>query len=295
MLVFVLMTMMTTAHVMMKVLACSLMLRLSAIWLWAYFATDMGLYFLYKLVRGDVRYWLNLQGFTSWIVSFAARLVIKIIVDFTLIVQFRHSFELGGIYWSFNVVSNQAFCFVSVYLYVTYSDDEREEVVEVMWKVVGCLFIFSILNFGLFIKSIRPEYVWTFFDKQSGWQFIINRFHYEGSDAVKFMTFSVHPSFYTKIDVELMEWLNENWSNWEETRPEWFTAKAISMVPADMLPVTVLEAMGGEDGRRKSIDAMKKEEKLKGGRKQSVRGADLKIILDVNVDDGGIERVGELN
>ena len=49
--------------------------------------------------------------------------------------------------------------------------------------------------------------------------------------------------------------------------------------------------MGGVAGRRKSIDAMKKEkeEKLTGGckRKQSVRGADLKIIPDVVGEEGG--------
>ena len=54
-----------------------------------------------------------------------------------------------------------------------------------------------------------------------------------------------------------------------------------------MLPASVLVSMGGETGRRKSIDAMKneKDEMLKGGRKQSVRGADLKIIPDVVGED----------
>ena len=64
----------------------------------------------------------------------------------------------------------------------------------------------------------------------------------------------------------------------------------IAMVPADMLPVFVLASMGGEAGRRKSINAMKKEkeEKFEGGRKQSVRGADLKIIpVQEEGEEGG--------
>ena len=78
-----------------------------------------------------------------------------------------------------------------------------------------------------------------------------------------------------------MKWLNESWSVWDESRPDWFTADAIASIPSDMLPVYVLEAMGGKAGRRKSIDAMKKEDKELSKRKQSVRGADLKIIPGV--------------
>ena len=45
-----------------------------------------------------------------------------------------------------------------------------------------------------------------------------------------------------------------------------------------MLPVSVLERMGGVKGRRQSIDAMEAENKLKDKGKQSVRGAGLKIV-----------------
>ena len=86
-----------------------------------------------------------------------------------------------------------------------------------------------------------------------------------------------------------MKWLNDSWPEWEETNPSWFIADAIATIPADMLPVTVLASMGGLTGRRKSIDAMKKEEleKLQGesDRKRSVRGADLKIIPGVVAED----------
>ena len=88
-----------------------------------------------------------------------------------------------------------------------------------------------------------------------------------------------------------MQWMNDNWSVWEETRPDWFTAHMISKIPVDMLPASALANMGGENGRRKSIDAMKKEkeEKLKGGsrRKKSIRGSDLKIIpVEVGTEEG---------
>ena len=293
MMLFLLMNLMTTAHVLMKVLACSLMLRLSAIWFWAYLIVDMCIFLLYKLVKGDLRYWMNLNGLLGWIVTFVIRVVVKIIVDFTLIVQFRHPLELGEAYWSFNVISNQVFCFISVYFYGAYSDEASEVVVDVLWKVVTGLFTVSMLNFGLFLRIINKEYLHTFYSTMTGKHFVESAFNEVESDAMKFEIFKHHPSFYTKIDEDLMKWLNDNWSVWEETRPDWFTADAIANVPADMLPVAVLQEMGGVKGRRDSIDAMKKEkeEMEKGGRKQSVRGADLKIIPDVVVEDE-VNRVG---
>ena len=174
MLVFICMAMMTTGHVLMKVLACSLMLRLSAMWFWLYLSCDTGLFFLYKFVRGDLRWWLNLPSTLSWIVTFLARIIIKIIADFTLLVYCHISYELGGAYWTFNVFSNQVFCFISVYLYEKHSDAVNEEIDEVLWKVVTGLLIFSMLNFGLFLKSINQEYLWTFFETQTGKSYVKN-------------------------------------------------------------------------------------------------------------------------
>jgi len=214
----------------------------------------------------------------GWIATFVARVIVKFVVDFTLIIHFRHSFDLGGMYWSANVAINQAFCFASVYLYDQYSEDASEEVVDILWKLVGSLFVFSMLNFLLFLKSINPDYLWTFFDTRAGKQYAVDNFHEAESEAMMFEVFGHHASYYESINEELMKWLNDNWSKWEESSPEWFTAEAIALVPSDMLPVSVLESMGGVKGRRKSIDEMEAEKKLKDKRNQSVRGANLKIV-----------------
>ena len=94
MLIFLLMTLMTASHVLMKVLACSLLLRLSSMWLILYMGGDMAVYFLYKIVRGDLRYWISVSGWMSCLVSIFARVLVKVVTDFTLIVQFRGAFEL---------------------------------------------------------------------------------------------------------------------------------------------------------------------------------------------------------
>ena len=178
-----------------------------------------------------------------------------------------------------------------MYLYKKHSDEGREEVVEILWKMVGGLVIFSMLNFYLFLKLINKKYLNTFYPLITGKNYAVLTYHEAESDGSKFEIFGHHPSYYSSINEELMKWLNENWSKWVETRPDWFTADAIASVPADMLPVSVLQEMGGVKGRRESIEKMKKEkaEKLKDGskRKQSVRGADLKLIQEVVGEEGG--------
>ena len=47
-------------------------------------------------------------------------LIFITIVDFTLIIHFRHQLELGGLYLRVNRVINQLFCFEFFYLYKKY-------------------------------------------------------------------------------------------------------------------------------------------------------------------------------
>ena len=50
---------------------------------------DLGLFFIYKIARNDLRYWLNIEGLLSWVTTMVVRLVIKLVVDFTLMVHLR--------------------------------------------------------------------------------------------------------------------------------------------------------------------------------------------------------------
>ena len=53
--------------------------------------------------------------------SVIIRGVVKIVFDFTLMVQLRHPGEIGGMCWSWSLVQNQLFCFGSIYLYKKFS------------------------------------------------------------------------------------------------------------------------------------------------------------------------------
>ena len=48
-----------------------------------YLCFDMGLYLLYKIVRGDFFYWLPLEGCIEMAVSLVVRVIVKVIVDYT--------------------------------------------------------------------------------------------------------------------------------------------------------------------------------------------------------------------
>ena len=272
------MTMMATAHVLMKVLACALILRLNQTAFSFYMIGEMCLYLTVKYVRDDLRYRLRLKGGLSWIASFIIRIVLKTITDYTLIVQSRHSCELGGMYWSLNVAINQAFCFLSVYLYGKYTTEETGVVsTKLLFFVVLGLFLFSMLNFAMFLRLINQEHIGSFFSTTTSKQFACGEFLNGESDKVKFHIVGYHRSYYKSIEEDFKTFLQDNWDRWEEEAPEWFNAVEIAMVPSDLLPSRTLIAMGGVEGRRESINEMKaeQEEKKKG---KGEGGSNLKMV-----------------
>ena len=69
--------------------------------------------------------------------------------------------------------------------------------------------------------------------------------------------FTHHVTYYDSIAPELFKWLADNWDRWEEERPDWFTAAAISTVPEDMLPIKFKMGLGGnKKERRESLKKM---------------------------------------
>ena len=201
----------------------------------------------------------------SWISSIITRVVIKTIVDFTLIIHFRHPCDIGGMYWSMNVVLNQALCFLSVYLYEKFATEKNSNIAEHLFYLVFGLFLISVLNFLMFLSLINKKYLGTFFNTQTGKQFLCETWQIAGADKERFYIFSKHKSYYKSINKELKEWLSENWEKWEEEKEDWFTAKMIGRIPSELLPEKALEKYRGEGEieRKESIAAamIKAEEK----------------------------------
>jgi len=133
-----------------------------------------------------------------------------------------------------------------------------------LWNVVICLVLLSMLSFGGFLLSINREYWVTFFDTRTGKQFKIDVYHMAVSDSSKFEIFMVHPSYYDSIAEELMKWVTDNWDRWEEEKPDWFTASAISKIPQAMLPIKFKLGLGeSKKERRETLKKMVVEEEQK--------------------------------
>ena len=205
--------------------------------------------------------------------------------------------DMGGMYWVINMIGNQVFCFISVYLYQKYSDDENNNfsvldgdgfhlspsispssapsptpsftspnieapVVSPLLQIIFGLFAFSMISFAGFLKLINRKSLVTFFDTRTGKEFLCDNWRNGAGrgDRERFHIFSKHKSYYKSINNELKEWLHENWEKWNYEREDWFTAKMIGKIPAEILPERVLVSLGGVKGRRKSIDKLVMEE-----------------------------------
>ena len=58
---------------------------------------DVSIFYLYKIIRGDFFYFLNLAGVVRFILAIMQRFAIKILVNFTMLIQLRHPNEVGGL------------------------------------------------------------------------------------------------------------------------------------------------------------------------------------------------------
>ena len=148
----------------------------------------MLIYIVFKSLRRDYRHWLRINGPLGLFASLLMRLVVKFVNDFTLNPQFRHQMDLGGAYWTFNMIAHQLFCFVSVYLLQEYGENVDEARVNALWIIVSTLFVITNVNFGWFLTLINKKYLITFFDTRTGQQFLCDVFRNAKSDGRSFMS-----------------------------------------------------------------------------------------------------------
>ena len=76
--------------------ACALLALTNRNWLLLFLGVDMGIFFLYKILRGDFFYFLNLEGVVRFFTAIIDRFGVKILVNFTMLIQCRHPNEAGG-------------------------------------------------------------------------------------------------------------------------------------------------------------------------------------------------------
>ena len=89
---FFLMVLISTFQLVAKVLSTALLATTNATWLVLWLSADLLLFFLYKIIRSDLFYYVPVEGVLLYVVAFSQRLLIKIVVDFTGIALMRNPY-----------------------------------------------------------------------------------------------------------------------------------------------------------------------------------------------------------
>eukprot|EP00520_Triparma_pacifica_P007799 CAMPEP_0118643542 /NCGR_PEP_ID=MMETSP0785-20121206/6448_1 /TAXON_ID=91992 /ORGANISM="Bolidomonas pacifica, Strain CCMP 1866" /LENGTH=255 /DNA_ID=CAMNT_0006535215 /DNA_START=52 /DNA_END=815 /DNA_ORIENTATION=- len=219
-------------------------------WALAYIGLDLGLYLAVKMMRGDFWYWVPLGGNAEIISSLICRVMVKLITDFTSIVQFRHSYELGGMYWTFGFALTMGSLPVVISIY------ERQvgaaSVVSLAWRLLYDLIPSTLVIFSVFFFNIEKEYRHTFYSTERGIDVIIKRFRESNDEEIKaWAIFESSKHWWKSIEEEVRHWVESNWSRWEEENPKWLDESMKARIPVEWIPTK--EARIEEKERKKSV------------------------------------------
>jgi hypothetical protein len=268
--VFVSMLLFTAGMLLIRCTTIVLLGLMGGSWVFLYIGADLGLYLLVKILRGDFWWWLALGGNVEIVSSIVARVVIKIIVDFTSIAHFRHPNEVGGAYWLFGLVLTMVSLPVSLYIYLfsPYVDDNP---IDIASFIVKYIIPMTTICLGVFFFNIEKKYWHTFWSTKRSKDYSMAYFLEGKSDFVKFGVLWTSRHHWVSIEEEIKKWVELNWAKWEEEQPEWFTDVNKAYVPVEFIPQDG-DARRKESVRRASVDA-EAEHGVAGALRASVRRA----------------------
>ena len=247
---FWLMTAMGALHNLSRSVGCALLIVAGGKTLAAVFlGGEMALYLLYKLGRGDMFYFMRVDGVLAVILGVSTRFLVKVGADFSGCLHFRHPYEMGGLAFSVNIVYAQIFPFVALYLYQK-SVDDVDENQSITVGLIGSFGLWVAVVVAFFC-TIEKKYIRTFFSRKTAAEYTCERFVTNEADNMKFAAAFENRMDYKKgIEGEVKAWVEGNIGRWLTEKPEWFK---VEMIPDDFLPAGVIAAEGGAGRRRSSV------------------------------------------
>jgi hypothetical protein len=220
-------------------------------YLFSYVAGDMSIYLLIKIVRQDFVYWFPLNGWFGLVVSFLLRVIFKFIADFTGVVHFRHPHDLGGLYYSVNMVLAIVFAFVTAFIYkqsVTGSEKGELALLNLsfgneayIWGGLSGMGALWVLGSATFVLLMKPEFLHTFTSTLTGHEMARQIFQAGKSDYIKSGVLYYNYMLWLDIRPDVKKWIADNWWKWEVEKPKWFHDVFKSRVPLDMVPPEVIK------------------------------------------------------
>ena len=182
----------------------------------------------------------------------------------TLARWYRHPYELGGLYWSCNLVLAHVESFIAIYLYTVSSDSTGKSTTpSFVWTSFATLEGLFIVFFAVFLLNIKRSYISTFFTTMTAKQFACDAYRRATTDEIRFDIFGHHSSYYASIREELRSWLSTNWTRWTvDEEPAWFTPRILASIPEDLLPKSATQET--KELRRQSIETQRKKSIVEG-------------------------------
>jgi len=186
------------------------------------FGGEFAFFLLYKIATDDFMHWLPVYGMPGVVLSFVARLIMKVAVDWVACVQFRNPTEVGGLYWSLTIFAT---CAIAICSALAHGDSGITLIV-----VSACAG--QLVAFALFLFTINLDYLATFYDTRTSSRYNIDfYFGAEGDDECRFSIFSNHERIWLPIKDDIKTWLDESLPRWLEESPPWFNDNKRSLIP----------------------------------------------------------------
>ena len=152
----------------------------------------------------------------------------------------RHPFEMGGLWWAWNMFLALASSVGAVLVYLRGHEGEGLAEADV-WRGVVILELIWIITFGVVLWLVKNEYRETFWSTMTGNEYAMHYFTIGTEEEVMAQVFTIHPSKWQPIVEEVEAWIRENWWRWEDEQPDFFDHHFKLLVPHDMVPEEVVE------------------------------------------------------
>jgi len=279
---FILMTVISTLHNMSRSFGCALLAlsdkdNLLPLFLPLFIGSEIGLYLLFKIGKGDLFYWIRQNGATAIFGSVFARLVVKVIVDFSGCIHFRHPYEMGGPCFTISLLWAQVLPFVALVFFADKGHEVYTKDNIIVFLASTCL-LWLILNVAFFC-TIDLSYLNTFFRTKTAPEYTCELFLTSKEDYQKFRAMFKNRIEYTKsIHGDVKDWVAANIDQWRRDEPEWFK---IEKIPDEFLPKNVFEAVGGAKRRRSSVGLGE----FVGLREENERRVHPQAVEDMRIED----------
>jgi len=243
---FIIMTLICALHNISRTVGVALLTETDKMLPVKFIGGEMALYLLVKIVRGDFIWWPRIEGFDVPASSLLSRVIVKLVVDFSGCLHFRHPYEMGGLMFTMSVVWSQAMPFVALLLYA--GDDDTRSNITIGLIVSITLWLLLVLKF---FCSIDLDFLHTFTSTKTAPQYVQDLFLTSEFDLEKFdAAFTTQESYTRAIKAEVRAWVAANIEEWKRKKFDWFK---LEMIPDEFLPRDLLEAEGGAKRRRSSV------------------------------------------